>query len=244
MAALAGESMRERLDLSEKGGPRGGQPQALDRRLFMQLLAFGDCRDTADLARALEAGGFEAVLYKDLNDPYGVALLTWSEQPDFFVTLLRPFLAEQPFNLLAPKPEFTMIGRSYSIGHEPDLEGWLLHRPRRTVLNRNSPWAVWYPLRRKGEVSALPLEEQGAILAEHGRIGHAFGEAGYAQDVRLACFGLDKHDHDFVIGLIGSELYPLSACVQQMRRTRQTSQYIETMGPFFVGKAFWQSPSE
>lgn len=233
--------MRENVDLSEKGGPRNGQPQSLDRRLFMQLLAFGECHDTAELARALEAGGFEAVLYKDLNDPYGVALLTWGEQPDFFVTLLRPFLAEQPFGLLAPKPELTMIGRSYSIGHEPDLEDWLLQKPRRTVLNRESPWAVWYPLRRKGEFSALPPEEQAAILAEHGRIGHAFGEAGYAQDVRLACFGLDQHDHDFVIGLIGSELYPLSACVQQMRKTRQTAHYIETMGPFFVGKAFWQS---
>jgi chlorite dismutase len=58
----------------------------------------------------------------------------------------------------------------------------------------------------------------------------------------LSCFGLDQHDNDFVIGLIGADLYPLSACVQQMRKTRQTSQYIEAMGPFFVGKAFWQSP--
>jgi chlorite dismutase len=62
--------------------------------------------------------------------------------------------------------------------------------------------------------------------------------------VRLACFGLDQHDNDFVIGLIGSELYPLSACVQQMRKTRQTSTYIERMGPFFVGKALWQSSLE
>ena len=181
------------------------------------------------------------MLYKDLNDPHGVALLTWSDQPDFFVTLLRPFLGGQPFVALAPKPELTMIGRTYSLGHEPDLEDWLLEKPRRTVLNPESPWAIWYPLRRKGAFSALAVEEQGPILGEHGRIGHAFGEAGYAQDVRLACFGLDQHDNDFVIGLIGAELYPLSACVQQMRKTRQTSQYIEKMGPFFVGKAFWQS---
>ena len=234
--------MRDKLDLSEKGGPRNGEPQSLERRLFMQLLAFGNSADTGELARALEAAGFEAVLYKDVNDPRGVALLTWSEQPDFFVSLLRPFLIEGPFGALTLKSEFTMFGRTYSLGHEPDLEDWLIKKPRRTVLNRELTWAVWYPLRRKGEFTALPPEEQGPILAEHGRIGHSFGEAGYAQDVRLACFGVDQNDNDFVIGLIGSELYPLSACVQQMRKTRQTSKYIERMGPFFTGKALWQSP--
>lgn len=235
--------MAEKLDLSEKGGLRNGQQQVSDRRLFMQLLAFGHAHDPTPLARALESAGFEAVLYKDLNDPHGIGLLTWNEQPDFFVTLLRPFLAEPPFSPLTVKPQFTMLGRSYALGHEPDLEDWLLAKPRRTVLDRAAPWAIWYPLRRKGEFSALPPEEQTLILSEHGRIGHAFGGAGYAQDVRLACFGLDQHDNDFVIGLVGAELYPLSACVQQMRKTRQTSGYIERMGPFFVGKAFWQSPS-
>ncbi len=234
--------MAEKLDLREKGGLRGGEQQTSERRLFMQLLAFGEARDSVGLARALESAGFDGVLYKDVNDPQGVGLLTWNEEPDFFVNLLRPFLAEPPFSDLAFKPEFTMLGRTYALGHEPDLEDWLLHKAPRTVLNPESAWAIWYPLRRTGEFSALPSEEQSSILAEHGRIGHAFGEAGYAQDVRLACFGLDPHDNDFVIGLIGAELFPLSACVQQMRRTRQTSRYIERMGPFFVGKAAWRSP--
>jgi hypothetical protein len=230
-----------KLDLREKGGPRDGQPQVSDRRLFMQLLAFGQVRDSGELTRSLESAGFEGVLYQDMNDPRGVGLLTWNEQPDFFVTVLRPFLAAPPFSALDFKPEFTMLGRTYALGHEPDLEDWLLRKARRAVLDRESPWAVWYPLRRKGEFSTLPPEEQGPILAEHGRIGHAFGEAGYAQDVRLACFGLDQHDNDFVIGLIGAELFPLSACIQQMRKTRQTSRHIERMGPFFVGRALWQS---
>jgi Chlorite dismutase len=233
--------MAENLDLREKGGLRGGQQQAFDRRLFMQLLAFGQVRDSAELAGALESGGFEGVLYQDVNDPHGVGLLTLNEQPDFFVSLLRAFLAAPPFSKLVFKPDYAMLGRTYALGHEPELEDWLLHKPRRTVLNREWPWAVWYPLRRTGEFSALPAEDQGPILAEHGRIGHAFGEAGYAQDVRLACFGLGQHDNDFVIGLIGAELFPLSACVQQMRKTRQTSRYIQCMGPFFVGKAIWQS---
>ena len=134
-----------------------------------------------------------------------------------------------------------MLGRTYALGYEPDLEDWLLQKPRRTVSNPEWPWAVWYPLRRSGAFSSLSPEEQAPILGEHGRIGRAFGEAGYAQDIRLACFGLDKNDNDFVIGLVGRELYPLSACVQSMRKTRQTSQYIQSMGPFFVGRAVWQS---
>ena len=45
--------MREKFDLSEKGGPRDGQQQVLDRRLFMQLLAFGESHDVSELARAI-----------------------------------------------------------------------------------------------------------------------------------------------------------------------------------------------
>ena len=50
----------------------------------------------------------------------------------------------------------------------------------------------------------------------------AFGAADYAHDVRLACHGLDRDDNDFVIGLIGKDLFPLSAVVQSMRKTQQT----------------------
>ena len=38
------------------------------------------------------------------------------------------------------------------------------------------------------------------------------------------------------------ELFPLSAIVQTMRKTQQTSLYLERLGPFFVGRAVWQSP--
>ena len=233
--------MDKELDIREKGGVRNGVPQFSNRRLFMQLLAFGDAEDASALARALETARIPAVLYADANDPHGVGLLTWSDAPDFFVSRLREFLKNGQFAGLTPKLEYSMLGRTYALGHEPDLEDWLFEKPKRSVTNPASPWAVWYPLRRSGAFSALPPEEQTPILREHGKIGHSFGEAGYAQDVRLACFGLDKNDNDFVIGLIGAELYPLSACVQAMRRTKQTAQYIQQMGPFFVGKAIWQT---
>jgi len=219
---------------------RAGERQTSDKRLFMQLLAFGGAADTDKLTDALSRSGLEAVLYEDANDPQGVALLTWDDDPNFFVNILRPFLNDSPFRELAFKPEYTMMGRTYAIGHEPNLEEWLLHRCRKVVTDPEWRWHVWYPLRRKGEFHALSGEEQMSILREHGKIGHSFGDAGYAHDVRLASFGLDKADNDFVIGLIGKELFPLSACIQAMRRTRQTSTFMQEMGPFFIGRAIWQ----
>jgi hypothetical protein len=230
----------EHPDIREKGGVRAGEQQTSDRRLFMHLLAFGNATDTPQLTAALDASPLEAVLYEDVNDPRGVALLTWSDNPDHFVTAVRPFLNRGPFAALTLKPEYTMMGRTYAIGHEPNLQDWLLDRSRKAVTDPEWRWAVWYPLRRKGEFNALSPEEQSVILREHGKIGHAFGDAGFAKDVRLACFGIDKRDNDFVIGLIGKELHPLSACVQAMRKTKQTSFFMQEMGPFFIGRAVWQ----
>jgi hypothetical protein len=228
-------------DLAEKGGNRNGVPQRSDERLFMQLLVFGGCPDAGPLASALEASGVTGVLYEDVNDPHGIGVLTVTPDPIDFVQSVRRVLSAEPFASLTQKPEYTMLGRTYSIGYEPDLSEVLLHRPTRTVLNKDWPWAVWYPLRRSGKFSSLPIEEQRVILAEHGTIGMSFGAADLAHDIRLACHGLDKQDNDFIVGLIGKDLFPLSAIVQAMRKTQQTSLYLERLGPFFVGRAMWQS---
>ncbi|MFQ5586082.1 MAG: chlorite dismutase family protein [Thermodesulfobacteriota bacterium] len=227
-------------DLREKGAVKDGERQALDRRLFMQLLVFGGSSDTSELIEVLNTSGIDSVLYEDINDPYGVGLLTMSEDPDFFVTRLRNLLNQKEFTALELKSEYTMLGRTYALGHEENLEEWLLHRPGKVVANPAWQWAVWYPLRRSGQFALLPSKEQGGILMEHGVIGRAFGKADLGHDIRLSCFGLDRNDNDFVIGLIGKELYPLSALVQTMRKTKQTSTYIVEMGPFFIGKAVWQ----
>jgi chlorite dismutase len=228
-------------DLSEKGGMKNGQPQRSDERLFMQFLAFGGSADSKPLAAALAASGLAGVLYEDVNDPHGVALLTFASDPGLFVDRVRPLLNAAPFASLTQKPEFTMLGRTYAIGYEPDLRETLLDRPRRTVLNPEWTWSVWYPLRRSGRFAQLPPEEQRVILAEHGAIGMSFGAGDYAHDIRLACHGLDKQDNDFIVGLIGKDLYPLSKIVEAMRKTQQTSLYLERLGPFFVGRAVWQS---
>jgi len=228
-------------DISEKGGIKNGEVQKSDRRLFMQFLAFGGCENSRSLADAAAAAHISGALYEDVNDPRGVALLTLSEDPAFFLDRVRPMLNGPPFRPLVQKPEYTMLGRTYSIGYEPDLEEILLNRPRRTVLNPEWKWAVWYPLRRSGKFAQLAADEQRVILAEHGTIGMSFGVADYAHDIRLACHGLDKDDNDFIVGLVGKDLYPLSAIVQTMRKTQQTSLYLERLGPFFVGRAIWQS---
>jgi len=232
------------LDLSEKGKDKDGNPISLDRRLYMQLLAYGACRNLEPLVNALAAAGIAGVLYADINDPHGVALLTMSEDPDFFITDFRYVLNQAPFSQLEPKPELTMFGRTYAIGYESDLEETLITRPRRKVLDPEWCWAVWYPLRRVKSFEVLPEREQQIVLREHGGIGFTFGKAGYATDIRLACHGLDKNDNDFVIGVLGHELYPCSAVIQAMRKTKQTSQYLESLGPFFIGKAVWQGGRE
>jgi chlorite dismutase len=220
---------------------RGANQQFSDRRLWFQLHAFGGCSDPKPLVRALEASRLEGALYHDLNDPRGVGLLAMSEDPAFFVNGFRETLNAEPFAALDHKPAFSMFGRTYSSGFEADLDEWLLKRPRRTALNPAWPWAIWYPLRRTGAFSRLSPREQGEIIREHGTLGHAYGDADLAHDIRLACHGVDVHDNDFVIGLVGGALHPLSHLVQTMRRTVQTSQYIQTLGPFFVGHALWQS---
>lgn len=225
-----------RVDVRE----HGANQQTSTRRLYMQLQAFGDCDDPKRLTGALERARVEGVLYADAADPLGVAVLGIAEDPAFFVGRWRELLGTEPFLGLRRKPEFTMFGRTYASGFETDLADWLLARPRRTALGPEWPWAIWYPLRRTGTFARLTPQEQGAILKEHAALGRTYGEADLAHDVRLACHGLDTHDNDFLIGLVGRELHPLSHLVQTMRRTAQTSEFIQTLGPFFVGHVLWR----
>ncbi len=226
-------------DLAEKGF-RDGERISLDRRLFVKFTAFGNCRDAGAAADALERNGVTGALYLDAGDPLGIGLVAASEDPDYFVTTFRDLLGAPPFDRMDRKSEFDMLGRTYSIGYEPDLEHVLFERPLSRITDPALRWAIWYPLRRSKGFAALTSGYQRRILAEHGTLGHRYGSAGLALDVRLACHGLDRHDNDFIIGLLGADLFPLSSIVQAMRGTEQTSRYLESLGPFFVGRAAWQ----
>lgn len=233
----------KQIDIFEHGMERDGTQTSTDRRLFVQLQVFSGANDADALVAPIRDAGVEGVVYLDVLHPRGVGLLTLSEDPAHFVTQVRPLVNDGPWAALELRPELTMLGRTYASGYEPNLEDWLLQKPRRNVGNPDWPWAVWYPLRRQGGFNALPEAEQKSILREHGGIGRLYGEQDLAHDVRLACHGLDTNDNEFVIGLIGKNLHPLSHLVQTMRRTRQTSEFMQQMGPFFLGHAYWQSAS-
>jgi chlorite dismutase len=227
------------LDLSEKGR-RGKDVISLDRRLFMKFTAFTGVRNAESACTAMKRSGLVAAVYADANDPYGIGVMVASEDPAAFVDSLRDVFNAEPFASYTYKPEFDMLGRSYSIGYEPDLEFTLIQRPQNNLLDPRNQWVVWYPLQRAKNFYVLPEEKQKSILGEHGTLAKRYGAGGHATDIRLACHGLDRLDNDFVVGLLGPKLHPLSAVVQEMRRTEQTSQYLDRLGPFFIGKVIWQ----
>ena len=107
-------------DLAERGGTKNGQPQRSDERLFMQLLVYGGCRDAQAIAQALAHANVEGVVYEDANDPQGVAVLSLTRDPNFYLDTMRPLLNSRPFETLTAKPEFTMLGRTYALGYEPE----------------------------------------------------------------------------------------------------------------------------
>lgn len=230
------------IDVNEYGGKKDGVKQAMNRRLFMQLLVFrvpvGSRSSDAvasEVVSTLRTRKIAGVVYADAMDPRSLGLLTWSEDPATFVQKVRPLFDEGPLANVELRDDFGMIGRTYGTGHEPDLEWSLLRRPVENVTDEGARWHVWYPLRRKGSFARLEPIDQSHILREHAALGIAYGQQELATDVRLACHGLDARDNEFVIGLVGKDLHPLSHLVQAMRKTRQTSEFIETMGPFFVG---------
>ncbi len=229
-------------DLVEHGAPVRGEPQTLETRLFVQLQVFTGCFDTGPVVEAVRKSGLEAAVYANLNDPRGVGVLLLSDDATLFAEEGRALLGGPAFAALTPLPDFTMLGRTYSSGREADLKDFLHYKVRRHALNPEYPWGVWYPLRRKGAFNRLPRGDQGRILMEHGTVGRGYGDLGLAVDVRLECHGLDRDDNEFVIGLIGPDLYPLSKLVKDMRSTVQTSEYMQEMGPFFVGRIIYQAP--
>lgn len=228
------------IDVNEYGGKKDGVKQSMNRRLFMQLLVARVKEGSGDAAaqkmlELLRSKKVPGVVYADTMDPRSFGVLTWSEDPVRFVRDVRPLFAEGELARVRLREDFAMIGRTYSTGHEPDLEWTLLKRPIENATNEAYRWHVWYPLRRKGAFAKLEPIEQSHTLREHAALGIAYGQQELAHDIRLACHGIDAGDNEFVIGLVSRDLHPLSHLVQAMRKTRQTSEFIEKMGPFFVG---------
>lgn len=233
-------------DVREIGMPIRGVIQALDRRLYLHLVAY---RGPVALDRVRQAvretapkfGSVPWVLYADAVDVRAFAVAAWHEHPEELMHFMRALAQRPPLDQCQVDVERTMYGRTYSTGRESDLEEALLKRPSQYLLHPQWNWTVWYPLRRKPEFEQLSPREQGQILVEHATMARVYGECDYAHDVRLASYGLDRRDNEFVVVLVGTNLHRLSHLVQQMRKTRQTSEYIQSIGPFFVGRVVARS---
>ena len=208
----------EPIDIREKGRRRTASPSCWIGGCSCSSWPLATARIPRALIRALEKAKLSGALYEDVNDPRGVALLTLSEDPEYFVAAFASFSTGRRFQSCAQ-------AGIHDAG--TDLRARLRARPGRGPVH-----AAAKPHRRSGValgrlvsvaaggfLRAALADEQRIILLEHGGIGRAFGKAGLGHDIRLACHGLDKNDNDFVIGLLGPKLYPLSAIVQRMRKT-------------------------
>ena len=239
------------IDVNEYGGKKDGVKQAMNRRLFMQLLVFrvptGTEAVSGGAKSAPDAVGAELREHPEGTEDPGRRLRRHDgpAQP-------RAALVERGPGALRPRrPAALHRGAALqrrrfgttspcsvaptAPATSPSSSGRSSSGPSRTSTNETTRWHVWYPLRRKGAFAKLEPIEQSHILREHAALGIAYGQQELATDVRLACHGIDAGDNEFVIGLMGKDLHPLSHLVQAMRKTRQTSEFIEKMGPFFVG---------
>lgn len=235
-------------ELREVGAPNihDGERQFSDRRLYMQLRVLEIITASTTVGQFIEdlkknLASVPSVLYVDASSSTTVALLTWSEDPTMFAVTLNQILGKLS-SKFTQRPGWTMFGKTYSNGHEKDLEEYLFKKPIRNTTRDDYEWAVWYPLRRKGPFYVQPPADQCRMLLHHAAIGKSFSDLGAAHDIRLKCFGMDGQDNEYVVGLVGDNLHGLSRVVEEMRKTKHTAEYIDSLGPFFVGKKIWKSP--
>ena len=96
----------------------------------MKFTAFGGCADPHAAITALAEDGVEGALYLDANDPQGIGVIAVAEDPGVLRDDAAHAVQPRAVRRFAHKREFDMLGRTYSIGYEPDLEDTLFHRRR------------------------------------------------------------------------------------------------------------------
>ena len=163
-----------------------------------------------------------------------------AENPEYFVSDLRTLFSRRPFEGLVHKPEFDMLGRTYSIGYEQDLEETLFKRPLSKMLDAEEH------LGRSGIRSSAPRSSTRCRRSISARSSRSMARSRTATRAMRTTSASRATASTRTIttsssGLVGAQLHPLSAIVQEMRKTEQTSQYLDSLGPFFVGRAIWQS---
>ena len=224
-----------------------GERQYMEKRLYMQVrildldLSKTEMKIFQDsLKNLISTHNMPAVLYADASSSNSLGLLSWSEDPSFFTDVVNAVLSDASVApLFVERAGWTMFGKTYSNGHEKDLSEYLFKKPIRNATKEDWDWAIWYPLRRKGPFYVQPPADQCKMLLHHAAIGKAFSELNAAHDIRLKSFGIDGKDNEYIVGILGDDLHSLSRVVEEMRKTRHTAEFLESLGPFFVGKKIW-----
>ena len=195
-------------DMRERGARRAGVPQALDRRLYMQLQALAGVADAGELVAALRRAGAAGVVYESATEP-GLRRCCCSTASRARCSTPA---GRWPPTRRWPGPSrgasWRCTGGPTAPGTSRTSRTGCCGRRARKLAAAENEWAVWYPLRRSADFYRLDAAGRGRVLAEHGKVGRTFVEAGYADDVRLECFGLDPADNEFVIGLLGGRAGP------------------------------------
>ena len=230
------------IDVNEYGGKKDGERQAMNRRLFMQLLVFdapaGEAADEIgkDLAAQLRHNAIAGVVYADASSPRGLGLLTWSEDPAHFVQAVRPLFARRLAAQGGPAPAVR------------DARPHLRHGPRAGPRAR-AP-APRHPERDErrstrgtsGTRSAARARSRGstrrsraASCASTRRSASPTARPSWRTTSASRATGSTPRTTSSSSASSGASSTRFSHLVQTMRKTRQTSEYIAKMGPFFVG---------
>jgi len=185
------------------------------------------------LSRRLREKRIDGVIYGDANDHRGIGLLTWAKDPADILENVHALLGGKRFSALTPRPGWVMFGRVSGDSVDATVD---------TLLRSDQRWGVWYPVRNKPEWGSLDETARGAAQREHGKVAKKFTSADKVSYVRLSCHGIDPEDNDHIFGLTAASLTDISLLQEAMRGTSQIANYVEKMGPVFVGRKVWQNP--
>ena len=202
--------------------------ETTDSCLFTQLLVFTDCTDIKPLVLLLDRMSLTYVVYKNLNDPQGIGLLTIADHPELLVTELRDVLCSRAFRVLMQRHDLTMTGRG------GDDAAARIDELETVVNNEQWPWALWYPMRCTPAFAHLNEKEQGSVLDELAS-GIDLSEEDFGH-ILLKSHALNRGGGELIHGVHARSPQHLSRVVEAITSTERFDEHIAGAGPFFVGR--------
>ncbi len=185
------------------------------------------------LAAALDRSGVSGVLYEDVNDPRG----------DRAADVQRG--SRRVRRSRAAAAESAAVRRAHAEARVHDARPHLLDRLRagsegsRCSIGRDERCSIRTGSGRSGircagaaGLRSCRRRSSGSFSPSTARSGCRSAPATTRTTSASPATGSTRRTTTSSIGLIGKDLFPLSAIVQTMRTTQQTSLYLERLGPF------------